>query len=142
MGRLKFLIPAVLPSAGTRPFWRDPRVSVKGEQSKRLISCGLGLTLKIDSRSVGLVRVRHCLSTATRRRGESSPRHSQRRQSTIPWEMIYAISCQSKHACRGRERGGEGRKTRRNHPVHTCGSEARGRLFHGRQWSTDGVSFP
>jgi hypothetical protein len=44
MGRLKLLIPAALPSAGTRPFWRDPRVSVKDEQSKRLISRGLGLT--------------------------------------------------------------------------------------------------
>ena len=38
--------------------------------------------------------------------------------------------------------GCEGGKARHDHPIYTGGFEARGRVFHGRQWSTDGVSLP
>src|SRR6185503_3698106 len=63
-------------------------------------------------------------------------------QSTIHPEVTYAISSESEHPCRGRERGGEGRETRLNNPVYPCGSETRGRLFHSRQGSTHSSDFP
>jgi hypothetical protein len=56
--------------------------------------------------------------------------------------MIYAIFSEGEYPGRGWESGRKSRQTRRNHPIHTGRFEARGGVIHGRQWSTDSISFP